>query len=572
MPISYVSGGLVDADDGWAAFDYSMIHPAHGLGGFEASTGEPGSATYSMSEAEKFLASLTNAKSPSSSSSSPSLSSVKAYGSPQSASTHSRSASFEEYRDPPSALTSDDDSSYASSSSRYDSPYNSDSSTETITPSSSISILDASSGSSPFSPDFPFPRQEKSKKKHRRRSPKSNAIPTYYDPATTPHADGIASSEVGLNGGAAAPFRYSPSVHLERISSCYFEPPSREELSAHEALAPLDSALESQIASASSSSSSLPSLAAVSPLTTSIGLPDGLPSGSAAPSPLPEDEDEVTELLPAVSANMEALPSSSSMMIRSYSAPAHTQAQYNALKEKWNAESSAATTARVNAPYAARPRLAHASSSMLSSTSSASSSSTCITASASASRLAPTSPTRPHFSRRATSSFALSSPSLSSDGKQDYSDATLSAAALGPSTPYSSRIHLLSPSKPYSPYKRSRLSYVTEEIPAASSPPRTPSVNGNGKSSAGGGSGGEDPFGTAHTPQTSPYETTVRSKSSLSGGGVGSNRSGSPAYSARPGLNRFFTAPEFFVGGTSGADDEEDTEDEEGEPTRHINQ
>jgi hypothetical protein len=214
--------------------------------------------------------------------------------------------------------------------------------------------------------------------------------------------------------------------------------------------------------------------------------------------------------------------SASSSMIRSYSAPTHTQAEYDLLKTKWNEESAAARASAAS-----------------------SSSSYSITHSASSSQL---SPTRPSFGRRAssaaTSSSALSySSSMGLRRTRDHDEASASSPDLSSyvsqaNEPYSSRTHLLSPVKRTHPFKRSRLAYVSEEIPAY--------VYKDGASR-------EQVFGPPSSPtNTGGQAATTATSSSMT----------PPKSPNRPSLNRFFTSPEFFVGSAHPGNDSSDDDGE----------
>ena len=192
-------------------------------------------------------------------------------------------------------------------------------------------------------------------------------------------------------------------IPLQRVSSCGFSP---RPLTDQESLTPVDVLLEEQLASTCSSASATP---------------------KASSSNLYSDFQES-------SAAMEAVASSSSSMMRSFSAPVHTQSEFDTLKKRWNTESAIARASNLikgKQRAAAAGRMAstvltvdqriftdHDSSSML--------------------------PARRSHDDLSTSSM----------GYDDEDDTSITG--VGVSNPYSDRQRYLSPSKRHNPFKRAK--------------------------------------------------------------------------------------------------------------------
>jgi hypothetical protein len=206
------------------------------------------------------------------------------------------------------------------------------------------------------------------------------------------------ASQLGYNDSATSSFHFgsslsssTASMSLERVSSCYFDPPSVEQHT-RESLVPLDGALHRRL-----STSTTPSI----PTAASS---QGHMLSSAA-----------------LSFSLAPTQSTSSFMMRSYSAPAQTQAQFNVLKQKWNIEALAAAELTEAGP----------------------------------SSQGQTSP-RPKITRRNTSA---SIPSLRRQRDSCDEDASYSYGSQVHDT-FTSRAHLLSPAHKHNPFKRSRLSFT----------------------------------------------------------------------------------------------------------------
>lgn len=180
------------------------------------------------------------------------------------------------------------------------------------------------------------------------------------------------------------------SMSLERTSSCYFDPPSVEQQT-RECLVPLDGALHRRL-----STTTTPSV----------------PASAATQEHMP----------PAMALSFSLAPtqSTSSGMMRSYSAPAQTQAQFNLLKQKWNMEALAAAELTEAGPSSDRQ----------------------------------TSP-RPKITRRNTSAHI---PSLRRQ-RDNYDESCDQSYGSQAHNTFGSRSHLLSPAYKQNPFKRSRLSF-----------------------------------------------------------------------------------------------------------------
>merc|ERR1712093_14600 len=196
--------------------------------------------------------------------------------------------------------------------------------------------------------------------------------------------------------------------------------------------------------------------------------------------------------------------------MRSYSCPAHTQAEYDVLQKRWNAE-SASTRRQSQQLVPSRPYLGRRASSSAALTSYNSTS----TAMRKTSSLLPTRRTRDE----ADLSTSLSASHLFQNSPYDPSSSSYQ---------YSQRDNLLSPAYQHNPFKRSKLTLISEEnTPCLSPPPsKAPAAS--------------EPFSAASASSTSSSSTVT----GTSAGGAQSPHK-SPT---RPGLNRFFTMPEFFVG------------------------
>lgn len=215
---------------------------------------------------------------------------------------------------------------------------------------------------------------------------------------TTEASEPNRPGQLSRNESATSSFYFSSSLSsstasmsLERTSSCYFEPPSVEQHT-KESLVPLDGALHRRL-----STSTTPSVPALASAQNS--MPPAM----------------------ALSFSLAPTQSSSSCMMRSYSAPAQTQAQFNLLKQKWNMEALAAAELTEAGP----------------------------------STMPQTSP-RPKIARRNTSAHI---PSLrrqrdNGDDSFDQSYGSQVHDTFGPHT------HLLSPAHKRNPFKRSRLSFT----------------------------------------------------------------------------------------------------------------
>lgn len=204
--------------------------------------------------------------------------------------------------------------------------------------------------------------------------------------------------QISRNESATSSFYFSSSLSsstasmsLERTSSCYFDPPSVEQHT-KESLVPLDGALHRRL-----STSTTPSVPAF-PLAQNSMPPAMALSFSLAPTQ-----------------------STSSCMMRSYSAPAQTQAQFNLLKQKWNMEALAAAELTEAGPSTVRQ----------------------------------TSP-RPKIARRNTSAHI---PSLRRQ-RDNADDAFEQSYGSQVHDTFGAHSHLLSPAHKRNPFKRSRLSFT----------------------------------------------------------------------------------------------------------------
>lgn len=205
-------------------------------------------------------------------------------------------------------------------------------------------------------------------------------------------------SQLHRNDSTSSSFYFSSSLSssttsmcLERRSSCYFDPPSVEQ-HARDSPVPLDHALIRRL-----STSTTPAV----------------PAGPLDQSNLPSSA--------ALSFSLAPTQSTSSFMLRSYSAPAHTQMQFNALKEKWNAEALLAAEHTEAGPsnIQASPR--------------------------------------PKMARRNTSAHI---PSLRRQ-RDSVEDQPYDSYGSNVHDTFSSHSHLLSPAHKRNPFKRSRLSFTS---------------------------------------------------------------------------------------------------------------
>lgn len=491
------STAVVHDDGGWSTFDMSLIHPAHGLA-FD--TLPP-----TLSAAEKLLASMENTDDED--------------GDGEDDEDDRRGNHDDRDGDSEGMMSAEENEGYNSSNCNED-EYRmsgeegaessaSDSSLETPMSSfsSSSSCLDTLSftGGLPSSNGFPFPlsrsfsASKAAKGKGRARSLSNK------------------STELALTLAFSNMPMHSPSIQLERNSSCFFSPPDPLSLVREPSAVPLDSSLEERIYSNSSSSVDLPSAASSSAAAAVAAYATAADAATEDPARTPTNEG-------FGSYAMQAVGSSSSGMMRSYSCPAHTQAEYDALRKKWNAES--ACTRRASQSAAAPPR--------------------------------------PSLGRRASSSATLSSYSAgggNNTGIKSYLSTrrTRDEADLHTADPYhrsydaepsvtcdfSQRENLLSPAHKHNPFKRSKLSLISEENPSCLSPPSS----------------------RAAAAAATVFDTTLSSSTSSSSSSTATTASTTPTKHApasppksptRPGLNRFFTMPEFFVGDGSKTDDEDE--------------
>lgn len=218
-----------------------------------------------------------------------------------------------------------------------------------------------------------------------------------FDAASTGNVS-IGQSQLNRNESISSSFYFSSSLSsstasmsLERVSSCYFDPPSAEQ-HIKDSLVPLDRALERRLST-----------------PTTPCIPASAPQNAALPSSM------------ALSFSLAPTQSTSSFMMRSYSAPAQTQAQFDTLKQRWNAEALAAAELTEAGP----------------------------------SSQVQTSP-RPKIARRNTSAHI---PSLrrQRESEEEHSSDSYGSHAHGTFTSHS---HMLSPAHKHNPFKRSRLSFT----------------------------------------------------------------------------------------------------------------
>ena len=390
---------------GWSNFDFSLIHPSHGL---LFDTPPP-----TLSMAEKLLASID------------------------------MDDSAPEECDPQG------DSSMEYQSDHLDKMGHSAPSSSSSSPSSASSTSETSAGILTPSSSFSLSYRD----------------PSNYFPLPQQHSHSQDPSK---------PIVHSPPVQLERISSCYFSPPDVESL---QAVAPLDITLQNQL-----SSFPLPSNTPLaSPPIFAQSSPHFVSSTAFAESPIAS--------------------SSSSLMVRSWSAPIHTQAEYDALKSCWNAQSTSPPSPTKKRPVMNRPV-------------------TC--------------PSRPSFSRSTSHSATSGTIQLPlrrtrpPNASDDSLRSTLSTYAT-PSMPYSSRNHFLSPSGGNNPFKRSRLSNVPEERSCSPSCFATSAASVCSCTS---------PCSHSSFPSEQQEGMDKALISSLT----------PPKSPTRPGLNRFYTSPELFAG------------------------
>lgn len=251
---------------------------------------------------------------------------------------------------------------------------------------------------------------------------------------------------------------------LQRISSCSFTP---DEALLESTLAPLSESLRAQLSAAS----------------------------------VTEEDCATTPTFNGFS--MIPMASTSSGMMRSFSAPAHSIAEYKAITARWNTEAAEASTSQLpNDELPDSPSRQYAAAA------------------------------RPGMQRRATSGNIYSvrkgklplrrSSAFGEDRPADsYLDADEDDVPTVQDT-FSSRAHLLSPTKKHSPFKRSRLSYSAAHAPTVY----------------------EDPRESEYSPSPSALSrpTTPRT-------GDQAAPQSPPKSPSRPALNRHFTSPEFWIGG-----------------------
>ena len=245
----------------------------------------------------------------------------------------------------------------------------------------------------------------------------------------------------------------SPAVHLERIKSASFTP---DEALLQSTLAPLSEDLQAQLSAAREQRSGSPTFGGFS---------------------------------------MIPLASTSSGMMRSFSAPVQSLVDYKLIMNQWNEEAAAASTsAQGDNELPDSPRRHYSGG-------------------------------RPNMQRRATSSSLYSarkgkmpapSPAATfEDGHSRYADAGEHDPPAMQDT-FSSRDHLLSPTKKHSPFKRSRLSYSMVHRSTVYEDPREADYSASRPT----------------TPQTAE-QTAPQSP---------------PKSPSRPALNRHYTSPEFWTG------------------------
>lgn len=196
------------------------------------------------------------------------------------------------------------------------------------------------------------------------------------------------------------------SMGLERRPSCCFEPPPIEQ-HVKESSVPWDSALVRRLSS--------------TPVTPAMLAMSSVSGGGVAPlsAQLPSSN--------AISYSLAPTQSSSSSMMRSYSCPAQTQAEFQALRSKWNAEATSALASTSTGPAPAA------------------SSSGSITSSP-----------RPKIARRNTSANIAALRRQ----RDAYEEASPYAPDADVHATFGSHSHLLSPANKSNPFKRSRMSFT----------------------------------------------------------------------------------------------------------------
>lgn len=253
---------------------------------------------------------------------------------------------------------------------------------------------------------------------------------------------------------------------LQRISSCSFTP---DATLLEASLAPVSETLQAQLSAASEERSTTPTFGGFS---------------------------------------MIAQASTSSGMLRSFSAPVQSIAEYKATMVRWNMEAAEASTSAVpDNELPDSPRRQYAAA-------------------------------RPSMQRRATAGNIYSSRKgklpirrSSAFGEdrpiQSYLDVEEDSEE-GPTVQdtFSSREHLLSPTKKHSPFKRSRLSYSSVHAATVYEDPRESEFNPTSSNS-----------GRPTTPHTGDQACPPSP----------------PKSPTRPALNRHFTSPEFWIGGEADA-------------------
>lgn len=321
--------------------------------------------------------------------------------------------------------------------------------------------------------------------------------------STFPHHDGHS---------AYSPYHspHSPAVPTvathDSMSSCYFSAHVASALAAHP-IVPLDSALHDQL------SQSLVRTSSSSSATSANG--DDTASISSASS---------TSTVTPASHELQSNASTSSGMMRSFSAPAHTAFELAELRARWNAEASTSAAAAATSGTGVAGGMAR-----------------------SGSQQAMAGPMRPGMQRRNTSgSMASRSRRDKGKGRADapYQLAGASTGSDGDSgdeqipivdTTFSSRTHLLSPVKKSSPFKRSRVAAAYTQWPAIYEDPREEELYAQSPPSLS--------RAFTYSPSQPMYPASPVSSAAPSPG----RAPGLPKSPTRPTLNRFFTSPELFA-------------------------
>ena len=308
-----------------------------------------------------------------------------------------------------------------------------------------------------------------------------------YSPCHSPHSPAV------------------PTVAIhDSMSSCYFSAHVASALAAHP-IVPLDSALHDQLSQ---------SLVRTSSASASANGDDTASLSSAS---------SASTITPA-SHELESNASTSSGMMRSFSAPAHTAFELAELHARWNAEASTSAAAAATFGSGMAGGMARGGS-----------------------QQAMAGPMRPGMQRRATSG-SIGSRSRRDKGKgraeAPYQLAGASAGSDGDSgdeqipivdTTFSSRSHLLSPVKKSSPFKRSRVAGAYSQWPAIYEDPREEELIAQSPPSLSRAS--------TYSPSQPMFPASPVSSAAPSPG----RAPGLPKSPTRPTLNRFFTSPELFA-------------------------